>query len=887
MADNLINTDIYDITSTVNELQQRYIPEESASTLSMGIYGYLAEFHAQALQNSIIVASELGNELFPWRAKFERNIISHSIIQGITDINAVPSVLEILLCIKLEDVEKYSINNVFTLDKESSYDIDGIEFHLPYDLNIKKNYISNEEVVYSGVYDMSRNNPLCNIVNPYITTPFIQEDNLVKLLCIPCTLLQVSHEIHYNKLMTSSIIENKTYEFDFENQLADFEVKVTENDKVTYLTPIFEGSALEDDLEHFCYYSYLDSNTIRVRFDSISYLPGINAEIETLVKTTIGKDGEFEYVNKYITDVIKSNRFNYNTLSVLIRLRSDSEGGLDRKSIDELKRLLPKETVSRGSISKTTDLQNYFNMINTDTNNIVVSGRVDNQFERSYYTYLVMKDELDNIIPSNTIDITLRRSEFLNNDHGIYTLKPGTCILYNENGRSTVVDPESDEIQELINNERDKTTFLYTIPYNINISTKPLYASYYLTVFDHDAYLEFTKINENSPLQFISTFINWSRNYNEDVDTYRLTLTLTQNINSNKGVIQIDDAGKITTNNLKIAMVIYNTNTTGDNIPYRYVYGKLIDYDNLTYSYTYEFELYTNNEFDSDRRLKILNTLVPYNSNTGTGGSDTETYGFFDEDVKVELYTLYKSNETIGISSDYIINSIDPKLSEEGYITTNMYTVNGGLFFYKNYTDTITSTVNQATVKENEESEYGFKIYSVPVFRYTYMMDSERASYVFNQIDYNRSYVESATDYLENNFIIDFKLFNTYGPSHIYSTDKYGKNIIDRTNLSIHFIMSLTSTADANIKEYIIKDIKNIIEDINNIGNIHIPNIITTITTSYRNSLQYFEFLGFNDYGPTVQHLYHNDPDQIFVVPELLVAHTLISGEPDIIIDIA
>lgn len=884
MADNIINSDIYDVTSTVNELQRRYIPEESTSTLSVGIYGYLAAFHSLSLQNSIVVASELGNELFPWRAKFERNIISHSIIQGITDINATPAKLEVLICVKLDDVENFSKNNIFVLDKETAYDIDGIEFHLPYDLTIKKNFVSNEEVIYSGVYDMSRENPLCDIINPYITTPFIQEDNKVKLLCIPCTLLQVTHETSYNKLMSSSIIENKTYEFDFEDQLASFEVKVTENEKETYLTPIFEGSAFEDNLENFCYYSYLDSNTIRVRFDSISYLPGINAEIETLIKTTVGSKGNFEYAGNYITNVIKSTRFNYNTLSVLVRLRSDSIGGLDRKTTDELRRLLPKEALSRGSISKTKDLQNYFNMINTVNNNIVVSGRVDNQFERSYYTYLVMKDELDNIIPTNTIDITLKRSEFLNNNNGIYTLKPGTCIIYGD-GRSRVVDPDSEEVQNIIANEGDKSTFLYTIPYNINISTKPLYAYYYLTVFDHDAYLEFTKINENSPLQFIATYVNWSRSYNEDVDTYKLLVTFTQNINSNKGVIQIDDAGKITSNSLKVAMVIYNTNNTGDDLPYRYVYGKLIAYDNITYSYTYEFDLYTTNEFDSERRLRIENTLVPYNSNTGAGGSGKETYGYFDEKVKVELYTLYKTDEAT--SDDYIIGSIDPSLKEDGFIATNMYTVNGGLFFYKNYTDTITSTVNQSTIKENEESEYGFMIYSVPVIRYSYMLDSERARYVFNQIDYNKSYVDSATEYLENNFIIDFKLFNTYGPSHIYSIDKYGKEIIDRTNLSMRFSMALTSTADSNVKEYIIKDIKNIIEDINNIGNIHIPNIITTITNSYRNSLQYFQFLGFNDYNCSIQHLYHNDPNEIFIVPELLVVHTLISGEPDITIDLA
>lgn len=48
-------------------------------------------------------------------------------------------------------------------------------------------------------------------------------------------------------------------------------------------------------------------------------------------------------------------------------------------------------------------------MINTDTNRLEILTKVDNQFERSYFAYLVLKDSLNNVIPANTIDLELKR----------------------------------------------------------------------------------------------------------------------------------------------------------------------------------------------------------------------------------------------------------------------------------------------------------------------------------------------------------------------------------------------------------------------------------------------------------------------------------------------
>ena len=48
-------------------------------------------------------------------------------------------------------------------------------------------------------------------------------------------------------------------------------------------------------------------------------------------------------------------------------LDGTSAGGKDKKSISDLKKIIPREASSRGAIINTTDLQNFFNSINDNS----------------------------------------------------------------------------------------------------------------------------------------------------------------------------------------------------------------------------------------------------------------------------------------------------------------------------------------------------------------------------------------------------------------------------------------------------------------------------------------------------------------------------------------
>lgn len=865
----LLDTDIYNLSDVAITVQKQHMELETDRTRAIGINGYFSDINSLQLQNATIVASEMANEMWPARAKFEKNVIAHALIYGINDINAVPATIRVHIGIPEKTIDQLLTNDKVTLDKESAIYIGGYEFHLQYDLMIIRNIIENNEVVYTAMYDINRKNPLSTITNPYTNPPFIQIYNTEKYLVIPCTLMQVEHVYITRKLLTSNPIENKTFEFEFENQLASFEVKVTERGETTYLEPIFEGVGIDQNLENYCYYTYVETNKIRVRFDSISYMPGINAEIEVAIKTTHGASGNFEY-NTNIFTTISSDNYGYKNTAIYLIIAGastgdspKSEGGRDRKSVSELRRILPKEALARGSYTNTQDLLNYFDMLNDGTNRIEIQKKVDNQFERTYYAYLVLKDDYDNVIPTNTIDIIVAKDgEFDSHENRKYTLNPGCAIGYD--GKVGRIITDENEIQEYLSDE-NPNKFIYTVPFTTVLNDDPLYISYYMTSMNIASCLEFKYINQNAPVQFIATNIVWKRSYSVDPDKYKLYISFSQNIVADKGVIKTDENGKIIENTLKVVAVFFNTGANDDSsTPYRYFFGNINNYENeAIFSYDYYFELQTTDQLNDDAKIKILDSYIP--------GSDSKDYGYFSGTSEVRIYVLAKFVD--GEYGRYDLDSIVPGL--EGYTVTNTYVVEDGLKFFENFSEIITSTASSYSIDSEYDSKQGFYIKSVPVVKLGYIDDESNAQTFVTQLLYKKAYIDSGIMLLENNFKIDFKLFNTYGPSRTYSLDDDGYQIIDRVNLTLNFEIKLTKASDTYTKQYIIKDIKNMIEDLNDLSSLHIPNLITEITNKYYpNSIEYIEFLGFNNYGPGVQHLYRNEYDDITIVPEFLTVNT-------------
>lgn len=858
--DTLLNANIYDIHQYIENIKKRYVDEDEI-TLSMGIFGYLGDVNSNALQNAVTMAAEYSNEAIPIKAKFEKNVISHALMLGINKIFAEPATMQAMFVFYEDELVLNTISDTFRFDRDIKIMVGDYEFHLPYDLIIKRIELPTGEYIYTGMYDTTQSNPIItrnsNDVDPYLKPTVrskIDGRNVVMLLV---DLRQYEYMTYHKTIITNNPLESKMLQFEFDNQLAGFDVDVKEYDQPTRkLKPVYNGLNT-DGVSNFCNYTYIDSSTIRVMFDNTSYLPTANTEVTVNLYTCQGANGNISYKDS-IYFRVKSDKMNYDRLNLLVIPTSDSQYGIDKKSIADLKRLIPKEALARGSVTNSTDINNYFNTIDDDDNKLFFFKKMDNPLARLYYAF-VLTDSPTNIIPTNTIPIEAIRRDFDNISDSNYILTAGNVIKYDGTTNASIAYQASED--EL--NAARKNEFLYMNPFMCIVNKKPLYVSYYMNIMDVNKLLEFTYVNQDSKVQFIATKMNWYRHYLTERDTYFGDISIMQNIQSDIGLVNKDDPydpEKITGVDIKVLAVFYTDEKY--QVPYRWAEAEFVNYDQNTYVMDYKFKLNTDNKIDKNIKLKINNVYE-------VGNATRLSPGYMANNMHMKIFVFAKDvfGYNAGLhKSDHIFTAD----FLEGYSLTNEYTVKYGIDFLYNYSDLIESHIK---VKKQDNGQISYIIDRVPVISYDYVNTEERIREFINNLEKKRIHILDCLDVLEDSFGIDIKFFNTYGPSKLfYVNDGVPLN---RVNLSMTFKVKFLTTTDKYLSEYIKNDIRKYIEDKSRISDIHIPNIITYITQKYAENVTYFEFLDFNGYGPGYQHIYRKDESIVGRIPEFLNINTI------------
>ena len=275
-----ISSDIFKSMEFVNEIQKKFYDVEDQTTLSIGTFGAEAELFGRTMQNSVRIASETSNEAIPTRAKYEKNVIAHAYMSGLSDLDAVPAYMPAQIIIMKEQVEEAMVNDKFVWDKDIPIMIEDMEFHTDYDITITRNKIGTNKFVFTALYDMSVKNPISDITKPYLPPVGVILIEAGQVLVVTCTLRQVKHQTVNRRMLADNDIENKTIVFSFEeDQLAGFDVVATDGDTTTYLTPVYDGN-IDEVVGNFCEYQYINTNTIRLKFNRDSYMPKVNTVID-------------------------------------------------------------------------------------------------------------------------------------------------------------------------------------------------------------------------------------------------------------------------------------------------------------------------------------------------------------------------------------------------------------------------------------------------------------------------------------------------------------------------------------------------------------------------------------------------------------------------------
>lgn len=878
---DLVSTDIYRINEFIDEIKSRYIdiPED---TLMLGIYGYLSSVLSNLMENTTIMASEYSNEAIPTRAKYEKNIIAHALALGINNINATPAQIDMLIGLPEEALVANMTNNEFTLDKEYIFQIgerEAYPFLLDYDIIIKRSVLPNGSYVYTARYDIDGKNKLAQLQNPYLPAMGAINVSGDRLIALNTTLRQMTHTQIYKKIVVDNPLETKVLNFSFEDQLAFFYVDVVEDGVTHYLEPVYDGLYDYDDSREFINYMYLDEKNIRLRFNRDSYQPRENAEVTIHIYTTLGSEANFSATDYEDVMTLTSNRFPYTGMWTLIQATSDAHYGSDKYTIEQLKQIIPQEALSRGSISTYTDLSAAFNrlQIENESCRLYLLRRVHNQIERIYFTYLLMKYG-DNVIPTNTINSSVSKGMFSTASRDNYSMLPG-AKFYSEQGQKDATSTTSKDTGEL--DRMDKSGFLYMCPYLTVLNKSPFYISYYVTFMNYTRNLYFEFINEDSLLQFVALNFYVHRDYFTDPDTYKIELHCTQNINSDFQLVTYDDEGDIDECNLTVYAVLYTTNEDDGSItPYRYLKSELIQFNEADAEYILQFKFNSNDVISKyGTYMTITSGMYGINSNSqSTASVEPSMYikFFFCAKLDRDYGRYYGDNQTDNL--DDIIPGLD------GYTLTNVYNAGElGIDIFYDYSDIQNSYIE---LNQNEDGGLSYYIYKIPVVRYTWMNSEERMRYLFSAIDLRRRYIQNVLFLIEDSFGIDYKFFNTYGPSLMYNIEN--EENIDRINLSLKFEIKFQMESDKVVLQDITNSIKEYIEDINNISDLHMPNLITYITNIYREHIVYIKFIALNNYDSLYQSIYKNPEmtDDYFVetqtVPEFINVNTLNNDLPDI-----
>lgn len=873
------NTDIYNMSEALFDLQKNMMEETDEETLVLGTYGFFNAAISKMIVDNIRITADNANEVFATRAKYDKNIITHAINNGIIDINAKPASIPVLFCLLQSSIDSLfeSQGDIITISTECAFYFGDYEYHLDYPILLQKQKIENNKDVYTARYDTTYKNDLSDVTNPFLPSPYIFKMNGNNYIFIPITLRQVERSTVSHKLLTRNIIDNKTYIFTFENQLAGFEVYVKDDDGITIkLTPIFEGTNIPDGTGYYCWYTFIDEDTIRVKFESASFMPDINDNIETVIYTTHGAECNFTYIDTILATLEDTDSgYVYNTTEYMLIPQGDSSGGQHKKSMDELRVLLPKHAQSRGNIINSTDIKNYFSSLSTETVKIEPMKKVDNQIMRIYYLYLLMKDDENIIIPTNTINILFdaEKADYISNLDGNTTqfiYNQGIYIGYN-GGYGKVIDES----------EVGDYEFIYTLPYKVAINTDGPFVSYFMDTMDIKYETFYSYINDESPVQFICQYMEFKRGL---IDAnYELSLTLTQNINEDYGIVTQDEEGNEHVN-IKLIAIAYDS----AGLPQRYFKGEYIrcniDEEESIYSYDFKFVLETEGTIDMFNNIRLSNC---YRQGTNINDNVTEVWDS-PSNLKLDIYAMVKFENQY---SNYGIDNFVKGL--EGYSCTNTFTIKDGIDLYQNYTDISNSTadIDSSFNYDNNTNKYtgNFIVKSVPVLKRSYAMNSEKLMKFLNKLNEFKDYINNAVRILEDGFNVDFKYYNTYGISKLYTVDNDKSKNLDRVNLSLNFDIYLKKSSDNYTKNYIIRDIIDAVENFENEPNRHITSIVADIQNKYSNSIYYISFTGMNDgkFDANYQHLYSKDATDLEDVPEFICINRLDDNTPDINIRLA
>jgi len=423
----------------LNEIAPKYFPGVDLSVLRVGLFGYINEIMGTAIEDDYFRTNFLANETMLSTARTAKAIYEYANRYNITDINATPGTVDLVMYVPIKEMIMYKVDDedtsnisYFEFSKNAIYWVDGtIPFMQNNTIQIQirpvvskiteENKYNSENYSFSVRYLVNDSNELGELSSPYLKSFKVNIAN-TEYLVINITLYQVQKEVKNFIVYSENTVDLINFEAEYSGQLSSFNVNYIESDnKTTRLTKIFNGYNVQNLDDDFCYYKYDGDNKLQIYFSGLpeDFRPSYNTTLNIEMFTTLGEDGNFDSYNNESIDYQIDNddpirqKYSYqdNQLPLLFSINGGCKGGVNKLSLDEIRQKTITESSTRSTITTEINLNSYFNSIIEQNNKngtiLRFFKKVDDILERLYAAYFVLFDNDKQCIPTNTVNLKL------------------------------------------------------------------------------------------------------------------------------------------------------------------------------------------------------------------------------------------------------------------------------------------------------------------------------------------------------------------------------------------------------------------------------------------------------------------------------------------------
>ena len=489
-------------------LMPRVFHDIPLNNLNTGFFSIVNEYMSQAIENMAFTSSFYLNESFITKAMLSDSIYAEAAIFNIGYSFATASCCNMMLELKIDDLQKNATYNPntglyeFILDKNTKFNLkNGNVYSLDYDILIQYQKVETSVISKTIVpawnvqyTNMDQQNSIAVNKNPYIL--YRVSDTW---LCMFVKVSEYERETHVFVNNMTNGIPNADQIITCKNHIAGFDVKYIDgNGNEQYLDRdhILPIHSDVKDQQPYVHYIMDDPHTIRFMFqlNGIRYfVPDLNSSFEIIVYSCHGEAANFTAFkpDEQPSVITASNRFSNNGNVVKAAfVISGSQAGTNIGTIETTRRETIEAYNTANVLSSDHDIEEWFKTF--FFKNILYPfffKRRDDPWGRIWSGFLALKDVDNTVFRTNTLHASIPYDVLYNNNDNIISdneiiIPPGWLWQYkntdvNRYTVAPVVKSGGNQVETARSSLNADGEFTFANPFGIRIQKSPFAIGYF------------------------------------------------------------------------------------------------------------------------------------------------------------------------------------------------------------------------------------------------------------------------------------------------------------------------------------------------------------------------------------------------------------------------